>query len=292
VVNLFEAFKSLPLGRIAIMPAPDLKEAPHLVVGLLQTDTGIVVAQPGWSEYPSSSTFHVFSGNITGEGPWKIGDAVLRVVEDGDPLAVNYSAFVARPTGIDDAEKVIVRLRDFAQEMKLTPWVLPAITDRCGSYLTYRDFIECAETWRRLRIDNVPKRPATYVAMRDLCVNVLDLVIHQFGPIELTYGFASAALSRSVQNVTLPTDQHAGCELNRKGKPFCPRLGQSVDFRVPGRGSLEVAHWIVAHTPFDRLYFYGNDRPFHVSFGPNASRATYHLPKLETGIGARLKPLA
>ena len=35
---------------------------------------------------------------------------------------------------------------------------------------------------------------------------------------------------------------------------------------------LEVAQWIVAHTPFDRLYFYGDDLPIHVSFGPNHDR--------------------
>jgi hypothetical protein len=35
---------------------------------------------------------------------------------------------------------------------------------------------------------------------------------------------------------------------------------------------LEVAQWIVQHTPFDRLYFYGADRPIHVSYGPNHKR--------------------
>lgn len=35
---------------------------------------------------------------------------------------------------------------------------------------------------------------------------------------------------------------------------------------------LEVAQWVVANTPFDRLYFYGADKPIHVSFGPNHDR--------------------
>jgi len=35
---------------------------------------------------------------------------------------------------------------------------------------------------------------------------------------------------------------------------------------------LEVAQWIVGHTPFDRLYFYGDDLPIHVSYGPDQSR--------------------
>ena len=32
---------------------------------------------------------------------------------------------------------------------------------------------------------------------------------------------------------------------------------------------LEVAQWVVANTPFDRLYYYGDDKPIHVSSGPN-----------------------
>lgn len=34
----------------------------------------------------------------------------------------------------------------------------------------------------------------------------------------------------------------------------------------------EVARWIVQNTPFDRLYFYGNDKPLHVSYGEEHSR--------------------
>ncbi|HVA13427.1 MAG TPA: hypothetical protein VNF99_09275 [Stellaceae bacterium] len=167
----------------------------------------------------------------------------------------------------------------------------PAITDKCGSHLHYRHFVECGKTWHDSHIDgsgidNLPKQFETYAAMRALCVNVLDPVIDHFGPIELTYAFASAKLNKLVHqnnsrpNVTFSGDQHAGCELNRNGKPFCPRRGQSVDFRVPNSGAHgEVARWIVANTPFDRLYFYADDRPLHVSFGPEHSRTTWHLPK-------------
>ena len=33
-----------------------------------------------------------------------------------------------------------------------------------------------------------------------------------------------------------------------------------------------VARWIVANTPFDRLYFSGDDLPLHVSYGPEQAR--------------------
>ena len=36
---------------------------------------------------------------------------------------------------------------------------------------------------------------------------------------------------------------------------------------------LEVAQWLVQNTPFDRLYFYGNDKPLHVSYGEEHNRA-------------------
>jgi hypothetical protein len=109
--------------------------------------------------------------------------------------------------------------------------------------------------------------------MRALCAAVLDPVVRRFGPIALTYAFASPRLTRHVTGLIHPPgDQHAGHELNRTGKPVCPRLGLSVDFRVPGADSRAVARWVVEHTGFDRLYFYANDRPIHVSAGPEATR--------------------
>ena len=42
-----------------------------------------------------------------------------------------------------------------------------------------------------------------------------------------------------------------------------------MDFIVEDENMLEVAQWVVANTPFDRLYFYADDKPIHVSFGPN-----------------------
>jgi hypothetical protein len=34
----------------------------------------------------------------------------------------------------------------------------------------------------------------------------------------------------------------------------------------------EVAQWVVANTPFDRLYYYGDDQPLQVSHGPEHNR--------------------
>lgn len=150
---------------------------------------------------------------------------------------------------------------------------LPDLDEACGRHFTYRRFVECGDTWRRTRIDNAPRNTETYAAMRALAEAVLDPITNRFGEIELTYAFASARLTKEILKIAYPNvtprgDQHAGCELNARGTPICSRLGQAVDLRVPGRSSREVAAWVALNTPFDRLYFYADDRPFHVSHGP------------------------
>ena len=42
---------------------------------------------------------------------------------------------------------------------------------------------------------------------------------------------------------------------------------------MAGIDSLTVAQWIVVNLPFDRLYFYGKDRPLHVSIAPENNYA-------------------
>jgi len=103
-----------------------------------------------------------------------------------------------------------------------------------------------------------------------LATQILDPVIDYFGGIALTYGFCSRELAKHVPGRIAPVlDQHASCELNTRGQPICKRLGAAVDFIVTDESMFEVAQWIVQHTPFDRLYFYGDKRPLHVSYGPD-----------------------
>ncbi len=153
---------------------------------------------------------------------------------------------------------------------------IPSLSDPCGEHFTYRDFIHCGETWHRLQreapgsVPNLPKQPETYAAMREICELVLDPVIRAFEyPIELTYAFASQALAKNVKGRSSPSrDQHASYELNTKNKPVCARLGMAVDFRIRDISSGDVALYIAEGIVFDRLYYYGEDRPVHVSIGP------------------------
>ena len=128
----------------------------------------------------------------------------------------------------------------------------------------------CAgETWERTRISNEPAQPESWAALRSLCELVLEPVLERFGRPEITYGFASPELLRLVPAHSAPAlDQHVSCELNRRGKPVCSRLGAAVDFRIASVSSLAIAIWIAESLPFDRLYFYGSDLPVHVSIGP------------------------
>jgi hypothetical protein len=78
-------------------------------------------------------------------------------------------------------------------------------------------------------------------------------------------------------------DQHASCETKANGDPICDRLGAAIDFLVRDEDMREVMTWIANNCQFDRLYFYGADRPLHVSIGPQNSRAIYEMVKTSAG---------
>lgn len=160
----------------------------------------------------------------------------------------------------------------------------PNLNSPCGRYLTYRQFIECGETQQRTGLPNLPHQPDTYTALHELAIYVLDPVIDYFGMIELTYGFCSAELARVIPRRIDPRlDQHAGHELNRRAKPICERLGAACDFLVTDEDMEEVALWVAANTPFDRLYFYGKDRPIHVSYSAMPARQFVRMVTNATG---------
>jgi hypothetical protein len=141
----------------------------------------------------------------------------------------------------------------------------------CGETFTFRELIECGETWERFNslgtpIDNLPRDPATLEAMRILATSVLDPVARTFGRPLLTYAFASRPLTRHIQRGISPSlDQHAGHERTRAGKLVCPRAGFAVDMRILGVSAPDLASYIWNELPFDRMYLYGSLHPVHVS---------------------------
>jgi DNA phosphorothioation-associated putative methyltransferase len=164
------------------------------------------------------------------------------------------------------------------------PQSVPDLDERCGANFRYRDLIECGETWDAIKVDNMPRSPETYTALCDLARYILDPVIDYFGAIKLTYGFASRPLTRHIHSRIEPTlDQHGSYELTPKGHPICSRVGAAADFLVELEDMREVADWIAANSPFDRLYYYGSDRPIHVSYGPEHKREIVDMVLTRTG---------
>lgn len=160
---------------------------------------------------------------------------------------------------------------------------------RLSPYLTLADFCTCTQTYRRYadQIDPFPSHwDETIPALQSLCAEILTPMIEAFGydRFFLTYGFCSKDLKRwlakrdpetGLKNgrVTPSLDQHMAHEVNRNGKYYCDRLGAACDFRIMDVGSDAVVEWIVTERlPFDSLYYYGADRPIHISYGPQHKR--------------------
>lgn len=185
--------------------------------------------------------------------------------------------------------------RDFDQRLDLARWTvngfelvrstsIPDLDASCGQYLTYRQLLECGETQAKTGLPNMPKESESYTALYELAKNVLDPVIDYFGMITLTYGFCSPELGKLIKERVAPKlDQHAAHELNKNGLPICPRLGAAADFLVENEDMLEIAHWIAKNTSFDRIYYYGKDRPIHVSYGASQCRKTVEMTMTESG---------
>lgn len=161
---------------------------------------------------------------------------------------------------------------------------LPDLDARCGQYHTFRDFIECGETQAQMGLPNLPKQAETYNALVALAQHIIDPVMDYFGGIQLTYGFCSLELAKHIPSRIDPKrDQHASHELNSRGNLICERKGAACDFLIPDENMLEVAQWIVQNTPFDRLYFYGNDKPLHVSYSAEHNRTIVLMLPSKTG---------
>ena len=80
-------------------------------------------------------------------------------------------------------------------------------------------------------------------------------------------------------------DQHIAHEVNRNGNYYCSRLGAACDFGVVDLLSDELMVWIETHgVPFNSLYFYGAERPIHISYGPQHKRDIWALTEKGTPI--------
>jgi len=135
--------------------------------------------------------------------------------------------------------------------------------------------------WHQHRYPNIDNTPneQSINAISDLCFNILLPIQNNFGGVSVTYGFTSHTLLKEIQklnpsHIAPNLDQHASHEKNSKGKVICGRGGAACDIIINGFESnmYVIAKWAAEKLPFDRMYLYGNDRPMHLSFGPEQSR--------------------
>lgn len=167
-----------------------------------------------------------------------------------------------------------------------------AQTTRLGQDLTLEEFCTCTRTYQRYahQINPYPDNwEETIPALQALCQHILDPIIDYFGKerFQLTYGFCSTDLKRFLNQKDPETglkngrvdprrDQHMAHEQNRNGKYYCNRLGAACDFRILDLESDCLVKWILEHQlPFDSLYYYGNLRPLHISYGPQHRRSMW-----------------
>lgn len=163
---------------------------------------------------------------------------------------------------------------------------------RLGRYLTLWDLCTCTDTYRRFAkaIQPLPVVPESLEALQQMAEALLDPLIDHFGQerFQLTYGFCSHDLRRHLLDKDPETgkpfgriypkvDQHMSLERGVKsGKPICDHPGAACDFRVRDLDSRDLVDWILDRgLPFDSLYFYGPDRPIHLSHGPAHRRAVW-----------------
>jgi hypothetical protein len=118
-------------------------------------------------------------------------------------------------------------------------------------------------------LSNIPSADSQlYLEM--LIAEILIPTERKFDALTVTYGFTSSKLAAYIakhsSSGTAPQlDQHAVCELNSKNNEISKRTGSACDFIVPNQSMAEITRFIVKNLNFDRIYYYGNNRPIHVS---------------------------
>jgi hypothetical protein len=141
-------------------------------------------------------------------------------------------------------------------------------------------------------IDNNPKSSESKNALELLINEILIPLERKFGKIKITYGFTSAKLQQYISKHspagTAPKlDQHSASELNVAGRQICERNGASCDIIIENYSSSAVVRYIVSKLNYDRIYFYGAQRPIHVSVSDTPIK---HLQIMRNSINGKRYP--
>jgi hypothetical protein len=168
-----------------------------------------------------------------------------------------------------------------------------------GPYLSLDDLCTCTQTYQKYHdlINPYPQNvDETIPSLQALCQHLLDPIIDHFGKtrFQLTYGFCSKDLKRFLSQKDPETglkngrvdpsrDQHMAHEVNRYGRYYCDRLGAACDFQIVDLDSDRLVEWILdQQLLFDSLYYYGTDRPIHLSYGVQHKREIWAFTNRRT----------
>lgn len=148
------------------------------------------------------------------------------------------------------------------------------------------DLCDCSSTYKEIRLEmksiNFPLERESLYALEDLIEWILLPLHREFGyeNIKLSYGFCGTELrSHLIKRKALicpRVDQHSSHELNRKGDRVCKHDGAACDLQVVGITSRELVCYL-SSIHFDSIYYYGDNRPVHVSYQPVQRRAIWDM---------------
>lgn len=148
----------------------------------------------------------------------------------------------------------------------------------------------CSDTYRKYEhlIKNpYPENPQSTVALVYLISEIIQPTINKFGldNFKFTYGFCSKDLLKFVRQqksrICPEVDQHMAHERNSKGNYYCKHLGAACDFAIAGVDSRKVISYLKTLN-YDSIYYYGVNRPIHVSFSETPRRKIWEFTPQNT----------
>ncbi|MBC1237571.1 hypothetical protein GNE10_10625 [Nostoc sp. 2RC] len=148
----------------------------------------------------------------------------------------------------------------------------------------------CSNTYRKhedLIKNPYPENPESTVALIYLISEIIQPTINKFGleNFKLTYGFCSKDLLRFLKRegsrICPEVDQHLAYEINNRGNYYCKHQGSACDFQVVGIDSRKVIDYLKTLN-YDSIYYYGSDKPVHVSWAEAPRRKIWEFTASNT----------
>jgi hypothetical protein len=191
---------------------------------------------------------------------------------------------------VTDCELMHLRLENkvqFTKQGNAFLYALPANTSLLSHPLG-KQLLNWHKEKHQSSIENQPSNSESRQALELLIKDILLPIERKFKRLRITYGFTSPALKTYIaKNSPLGTapalDQHSSCELNSKRSEICKRGGAACDFIVCGLSMAVVVRYISEHLNFDRIYYYGDDRPVHVSVSEQPNKHLQIMHESENG---------